>query len=124
MPSTRGSMRSTRRGVRRTSTSPLSSSNRAAATPAPSPRSGTPHAHGAPPPPPPRARPPAPPTVASIRHAANDERRYSLRSLERYAPFIRRIHLVVDGAPPQWLHPPPPRHHPAGHPALLPHGPP
>lgn len=40
---------------------------------------------------------------ASIRFSDNGELRYSLRSLARYAPFIRRIYLVVDGSPPEWL---------------------
>ena len=33
----------------------------------------------------------------------NDELRYSLRSLERYAPWIRRIFIVTDGQTPSWL---------------------
>jgi UDP-N-acetylglucosamine-lysosomal-enzyme len=33
----------------------------------------------------------------------NDELRYSLRSLEKYAPWVRRIHLVTDGQVPTWL---------------------
>jgi hypothetical protein len=31
------------------------------------------------------------------------ELRYSLRSLARYAPWIRRVHLVTDGQRPAWL---------------------
>jgi hypothetical protein len=42
-------------------------------------------------------------TISSIRHTDHNELRFSLRSLQRYAPFIRRIHIVVDGAPPDWL---------------------
>jgi hypothetical protein len=68
----------------------------------------------------PRGRDPA--TVASIRHTDNDELRYSLRSLERYAPFIRRIHLVVDGAPPQWLDTSSPEIHVVGHQEIFPDG--
>jgi len=33
----------------------------------------------------------------------NGELRYSLRSLERYAPWIRRIFIVTDGQTPPWL---------------------
>lgn len=44
-----------------------------------------------------------PANAGAIRHADNGELRYSLRSLERYAPFVRRIHLVIDGSPPEWL---------------------
>lgn len=33
----------------------------------------------------------------------NGELRFSLRSLERYAPWIRRIHLVTNGQVPGWL---------------------
>jgi hypothetical protein len=40
---------------------------------------------------------------ASIRFRDNGELRYSLRSLERYAKFVRRIFVVVDGKPPAWL---------------------
>src|SRR4026208_510938 len=68
----------------------------------------------------PRGRDPA--TVASIRHTHNDELSYSLRSLGRYAPFIRRIHLVVDGAPPQWLDTSSPEIHVVGHQEIFPDG--
>jgi hypothetical protein len=33
----------------------------------------------------------------------NDELRYSLRSLERFAPWIRTVHVVTDGSVPSWL---------------------
>jgi hypothetical protein len=33
----------------------------------------------------------------------NQELRYSLRSLERFAPWIRTVHLVTDGQVPGWL---------------------
>jgi hypothetical protein len=33
----------------------------------------------------------------------NDELRYSLRSLEQYAPWVRKIFIVVDGQQPAWL---------------------
>lgn len=37
------------------------------------------------------------------RYASNDELRYSLRSVELYAPWIRRIFIVTDGQIPDWL---------------------
>jgi hypothetical protein len=37
------------------------------------------------------------------RWASRDELRYSLRSLEMYAGWVRRIHLVTDGQVPSWL---------------------
>lgn len=33
----------------------------------------------------------------------NDELRYALRSLEQYAPWVRRVHIVTDGQRPAWL---------------------
>jgi len=33
----------------------------------------------------------------------NEELRYSLRSLERHAPWIRTIHIVTNGQTPMWL---------------------
>lgn len=37
------------------------------------------------------------------RYADNDELRYSLRSVEEYAPWIRRIFIVTDSQVPSWL---------------------
>ena len=37
------------------------------------------------------------------RYANNDELKYSLRSVERYAPWIRRIYIVTDSQVPKWL---------------------
>lgn len=37
------------------------------------------------------------------RYADNDELKYSLRALERNAPWIRRIFIVTDGQRPAWL---------------------
>lgn len=37
------------------------------------------------------------------RYADNGELRYSLRSVERYAPWIRRIFIVTDNQVPEWL---------------------
>ncbi|KAJ5770822.1 uncharacterized protein N7511_002873 [Penicillium nucicola] len=39
----------------------------------------------------------------------NDELRYSIRSLEVYAPWIRRIYVVTNGQVPSWLKPDNPR---------------
>jgi hypothetical protein len=44
-----------------------------------------------------------PANTGSIRFSDNGELRYSLRSLDRYAGFIRRVYIVVDGSPPEWL---------------------
>ncbi|SIO90180.1 Glycosyltransferase [Nocardiopsis sp. JB363] len=37
------------------------------------------------------------------RFTSHDELRYSLRSLEMYAPFVRHVHLVTDDQVPEWL---------------------
>lgn len=37
------------------------------------------------------------------RYANNDELKYSLRSLELYAPWIRKIFIVTDDQVPEWL---------------------
>lgn len=37
------------------------------------------------------------------RYTSRDELKYSLRSLEMYAPFVRRVHIVTDGQVPSWL---------------------
>lgn len=37
------------------------------------------------------------------RYANHDELRYSLRSIDRYAPWINNIFIVTDGQVPQWL---------------------
>lgn len=37
------------------------------------------------------------------RFRSHDELRYSLRSLETYAPWVRRIHIVTAGQVPYWL---------------------
>ncbi|PWV57614.1 stealth family protein [Nocardiopsis sp. L17-MgMaSL7] len=39
----------------------------------------------------------------SSRFTSRDELRYSLRSLEAYAPFVRNVYLVTDGQVPAWL---------------------
>lgn len=42
-------------------------------------------------------------TNCSGRYTDNDELMYSLRSVERYAPWIRRIFIVTDNQTPSWL---------------------
>ena len=37
------------------------------------------------------------------RFVDNDELKYSLRSIERYAPWIRHIYIVTDGQVPSWI---------------------
>ena len=37
------------------------------------------------------------------RYADNDELKYSLRSIEKYAPWIHRIFIVTDNQVPEWL---------------------
>ena len=37
------------------------------------------------------------------RYADNDELKYSLRSLEMYAPWIRKIFIITDNQTPRWL---------------------
>ena len=39
----------------------------------------------------------------STRFHNRDELRYSLRSVDKYAPFIRNIYIVSDGQTPDWL---------------------
>ncbi len=41
--------------------------------------------------------------VADCRFLDNGELRYSLRSLARFAPWVRRVHLLTDGQKPHWL---------------------
>lgn len=42
-------------------------------------------------------------SLSGARFRDNDELLYSLRSLERFAPWIRTVHLVTDGQCPMWL---------------------
>ncbi|WP_454084124.1 stealth family protein [Georgenia sp. Marseille-Q6866] len=39
----------------------------------------------------------------TARFRSQDELRYSLRSLEMYAPWVRRVHIVTAGQVPDWL---------------------
>lgn len=44
-----------------------------------------------------------PEAQAANRFQSRDELKYSLRSLEMYAPWIRHVYLVTDGQVPSWL---------------------
>lgn len=45
----------------------------------------------------------APSSISESRFTSRDELRYSLRSLEYYASWVRRIFIVTDGQVPSWL---------------------
>jgi hypothetical protein len=42
-------------------------------------------------------------TMSTARFTCHDELRYSLRSVERYAPWYNRIYIVTNGQVPRWL---------------------
>lgn len=44
-----------------------------------------------------------PSSISDSRYASHEELRYSLRSLEYYASWVRRIFIVTDGQVPSWL---------------------
>ncbi|WP_239648003.1 stealth family protein [Nocardiopsis ganjiahuensis] len=44
-----------------------------------------------------------PDAASNSRYANRNELLYSLRSLEMYAPFIRKVYIVTDGQVPAWL---------------------
>ena len=48
-------------------------------------------------------RPPPRDAVSAYRFADNDELRYSLRSLQQHAPWVRHVYLVTNGQVPSWL---------------------
>lgn len=48
-------------------------------------------------------------TLSNIRFSDNEELRYSLRSLEEFAPWIRHVYLVTNGQIPSWLNTQSPR---------------
>lgn len=54
------------------------------------------------------------------RYANNDELKYSLRSIEMYAPWIRRIFIVTDGQVPAWLDTDNPKIHIVDHKEIMP----
>ncbi|MER6452461.1 stealth family protein [Streptomyces sp900105245] len=41
--------------------------------------------------------------TGASRYTSHDELKYSLRSLQMYAPFVRTVYLVTDGQTPDWL---------------------
>ena len=54
------------------------------------------------------------------RYIDNDELKYSLRSLEKYAPWIRNIFIVTDNQVPKWLDTSNPKIHIVDHTEILP----
>ncbi len=58
--------------------------------------------------------------AGDCRYADNDELRYSLRSVERYAPWVRRIHIVTDDQVPEWLDTSHPKIHMVSHRDIMP----
>ena len=54
------------------------------------------------------------------RFVNNDELKYSLRSIERYAPWIHHIYIVTDGQVPDWIDPANPRISIIDHTEILP----
>lgn len=52
---------------------------------------------------------PASDVLQPFRFRQSDELRYSLRSLEQFAPWIRTVHLVTNGEYPAWLNSSSPR---------------
>ena len=54
------------------------------------------------------------------RYADNDELKFSLRSVELYAPWIRRIFIVTDEQTPRWLDPSNPKIRIVDHKEILP----
>ena len=50
----------------------------------------------------------------------NDELLFSLRSVERYAPFIRRVYIVSDSAMPEWMNTEHPRLRIVSHSEIMP----
>ncbi|WP_223830329.1 stealth conserved region 3 domain-containing protein [Nocardiopsis quinghaiensis] len=49
------------------------------------------------------AAPLNPDSASASRYTSRDELRYSLRSLEMFAPFVRNIYIVTDEQCPEWL---------------------
>lgn len=43
--------------------------------------------------------------TGAARYTSRDELKYSLRSLEMYADFVRHVYIVTDGQTPHWLDP-------------------
>ncbi len=49
--------------------------------------------------------------TSDVRFLSRDELRYSLRSVDRFAPFVRKVHIVTDRQIPRWLDTQHPRLH-------------
>lgn len=62
----------------------------------------------------------ASPVNCKGRYADNDELKYSLRSLEQYAPWIRKIFIVTDNQTPAWLNTDDPKIRIVDHSEILP----
>ena len=41
--------------------------------------------------------------ISASRFEDNEELRYSLRSIERFAPWVRHIYIITNGQIPYWL---------------------
>ena len=41
--------------------------------------------------------------ISANRFEDNEELRYSLRSIERHAPWVRHVYIVTNGQIPSWL---------------------
>lgn len=54
------------------------------------------------------------------RYADNDELKYSLRSVDLYAPWIRNIYIITDNQTPAWLDTSNPRIHIVDHSEIMP----
>jgi hypothetical protein len=59
-------------------------------------------------------------TEGANRYRDNDELKYNFRSLEKYAPWLRRIYLVTSGQVPAWLDVSHPRVHVVSHADIFP----
>jgi hypothetical protein len=59
-------------------------------------------------------------SVGSRRFRDNGELKHSLRSLERHAPWIRKVFIVCSGEPPAWLDTGHPDLHPVRHEEIFP----
>ncbi len=59
-------------------------------------------------------------TDSRARWESNDELKYSLRSMERYAPWVRKVFIVTDAQTPDWLDTSNPRVQVVDHTEILP----
>ena len=49
------------------------------------------------------ARKISPEVMGKARYVSNDELKYSLRSVEKYAPWVNKIYIITDNQVPKWL---------------------